>query len=243
MTCDRFHLLCDCVVDENNSVSLQLPSLQQANSNEAASSDCESLQFHLTSDCQVDDHIFQKRSEEMDITVPVVGRSKGVLRSGTKSIASTRKQVLPRKTVRRTKGSSMKAKCRTNPRSTKRNRLQRSHVNDETGKMEAEGERVFFSQMAFARLVREVTVDINPKTTFKFQKTAFEALQMGCEAFLAKLFENINLVATHCERSTIFQRDIKLLKEIAIKFLGAANNNVNETWYSHNGRKDERQEI
>ena len=64
----------------------------------------------------------------------------------------------------------------------------------------------------FLRLVKGIAYSYN--TELKFQRAAIEALQEGSEAFLVRLFELTNILATHANRVTILQRDIRLAKYI-----------------------------
>ena len=62
--------------------------------------------------------------------------------------------------------------------------------------------------LPFQRLVRDITMQYN--TELKFQRAAMEALQEGSEAFLVRLFQLTGMLATHANRVTILQRDIRL---------------------------------
>ena len=64
----------------------------------------------------------------------------------------------------------------------------------------------------FLRLVKRIAYSYN--TELKFQRAAIEALQEGSEAFLVLFFELTNILATHANRVTILQRDIRLAKYI-----------------------------
>ena len=66
--------------------------------------------------------------------------------------------------------------------------------------------------LPFQRLVRDIAMQYN--TELKFQRAAMEALQEGSEAFLVRLFELTGMLATHANRVTILQRDIRLAKYI-----------------------------
>ena len=63
----------------------------------------------------------------------------------------------------------------------------------------------------FGRLVREVLQDFSP---YKVQATAVKALQEAAEAYLARLFEDMNLCALHAKRVTIKPKDIQLARRI-----------------------------
>ena len=133
----------------------------------------------------------------------------------------SRRVLRPRKTVNDQKRRSCFHQKPLNP-STGRKSTPRQKLSNRKGPPPSHAEKAeaqyVFSKMAFARLVREVTQKLNPDKSFKFQATAFQALQMGCEAFLAIIFDNMSLVASHSGRSTILQKDIYILEKIAGKF-------------------------
>ncbi|KAL4976133.1 histone-fold-containing protein [Aspergillus desertorum] len=72
-------------------------------------------------------------------------------------------------------------------------------------------------KLPFARLVREVALDILPAEVgaeLRWQSHAIQALQEAAEAFLVHLFEDTNLCAIHAKRVTIMQKDIQLARRI-----------------------------
>ncbi|KLJ05388.1 histone H3-like centromeric protein A [Blastomyces silverae] len=72
-------------------------------------------------------------------------------------------------------------------------------------------------KLPFARLVREVAVDLLPAGVgeeLRWQSQAIQALQEAAEAFLVHLFEDTNLCAIHAKRVTIMQKDIQLARRI-----------------------------
>ncbi|KAL6231540.1 histone-fold-containing protein [Aspergillus navahoensis] len=72
-------------------------------------------------------------------------------------------------------------------------------------------------KLPFARLVREVALDILPAevgSELRWQSHAIQALQEAAEAFLVHLFEDTNLCAIHAKRVTIMQKDIQLARRI-----------------------------
>ncbi|KAL1747720.1 histone-fold-containing protein [Schizophyllum fasciatum] len=75
-------------------------------------------------------------------------------------------------------------------------------------------------KLPFARLVREVALDMMTDTTeygdagLRWQSSAILALQEATEAFLVHLFEDANLCAIHAKRVTIMARDIQLARRI-----------------------------
>ncbi|KAJ5752277.1 hypothetical protein N7520_009194 [Penicillium odoratum] len=76
---------------------------------------------------------------------------------------------------------------------------------------------LLIAKLPFARLVREVALDLLPAdvgATLRWQSQAIQALQEAAEAFLVHLFEDTNLCALHAKRVTIMQKDIQLARRI-----------------------------
>ncbi|KAG2418760.1 histone H3 [Aspergillus terreus] len=76
---------------------------------------------------------------------------------------------------------------------------------------------LLIQKLPFARLVREVALDILPAergAELRWQSHAIQALQEAAEAFLVHLFEDTNLCALHAKRVTIMQKDIQLARRI-----------------------------
>ncbi|RKF65912.1 histone H3-like centromeric protein hH3v [Erysiphe neolycopersici] len=74
---------------------------------------------------------------------------------------------------------------------------------------------LLLSKMPFARLVREVALQVRPaEEGWRWQSQAIQALQESAEAFLIHLFEDTNLCAIHAKRVTIMQKDIQLARRI-----------------------------
>lgn len=72
-------------------------------------------------------------------------------------------------------------------------------------------------KLPFARLVREVALDILPPDAgqeLRWQSQAIMALQEASEAFLVHLFADTNLCAIHAKRVTIMQKDLQLARRI-----------------------------
>ncbi|KAI5302037.1 centromeric DNA-binding histone H3-like protein cse4 [Ascosphaera pollenicola] len=72
-------------------------------------------------------------------------------------------------------------------------------------------------KLPFARLVREVAIDVLPSGVgdeLRWQSSAILALQEAAEAFLIHLFEDTNLCAIHAKRVTIMPKDIQLARRI-----------------------------
>lgn len=60
----------------------------------------------------------------------------------------------------------------------------------------------------FCRLVREIAQEF--KNDLRFTPQAFASLQEASEAYLAKVFEDANLLAIHARRVTVKPEDLKL---------------------------------
>ncbi|OKL56815.1 hypothetical protein UA08_07960 [Talaromyces atroroseus] len=76
---------------------------------------------------------------------------------------------------------------------------------------------LLISKLPFARLVREVALDLLPAEVgaeLRWQSHAIQALQEAAEAFMVHLFEDTNLCAIHAKRVTIMQKDIQLARRI-----------------------------
>ncbi|KAJ9481998.1 hypothetical protein VN97_g11450 [Penicillium thymicola] len=76
---------------------------------------------------------------------------------------------------------------------------------------------LLIAKLPFARLVREVALDLLPADVgaeLRWQSHAIQALQEAAEAFLVHLFEDTNLCALHAKRVTIMQKDIQLARRI-----------------------------
>jgi histone H3 len=67
-------------------------------------------------------------------------------------------------------------------------------------------------KLPFQRLVREIAQDF--RQDLRFQSTAILALQEASEAYLVGLFEDVNLIAMHAKRVTIFAKDMQLARRI-----------------------------
>jgi histone H3-like centromeric protein A len=79
------------------------------------------------------------------------------------------------------------------------------------------GYDLLIAKLPFARLVREVALDLLPADVgaeLRWQSHAIQALQEAAEAFLVHLFEDTNLCALHAKRVTIMQKDIQLARRI-----------------------------
>ena len=157
---------------------------------------------------------FPQKTEESMQERRDVSTCKRLLRSQTQRPIAPKQQV-----IRATRSSQFSPR-----RGQKKNKLSKvKAAEDGHSRSKETNKTLCFSKMAFARLVREVTQELNAEKTFKFQAAAFEALQMGCEAFLAIVLDSASLMASHSGRSTILQKDIKILEKITGNFLAISN--------------------
>ncbi len=71
-------------------------------------------------------------------------------------------------------------------------------------------------KLPFQRLVRELAQDMTPvgHSGFRFQHSAFLAIQEAAESYLVGLFEDTNLCAIHAKRVTISPKDMQLARRI-----------------------------
>ena len=67
-------------------------------------------------------------------------------------------------------------------------------------------------KIPFQRLIRELTQKF--KINVRFRSSALMALQEAAEAYLMRLFEDMNLCAIHAKRVTIMPKDIQLARRI-----------------------------
>ena len=69
-------------------------------------------------------------------------------------------------------------------------------------------------KMPFLRLVREVAWELDKTKTLRFQSQAVLALQEAAEAYLVRMFEEVNHIAIHGRRVTIQERDMVLWRRL-----------------------------
>ena len=69
------------------------------------------------------------------------------------------------------------------------------------------------NRIVFRQIVRQITRDIG-RSDLKFQSPALDTLQTAAESFLECLFENANECAMHCDRVTIFVKDMNLKRRL-----------------------------
>ena len=65
-------------------------------------------------------------------------------------------------------------------------------------------------KIPFQRLVREVVQDMFGGMHYRIQSRALLALQEAAEDFLVRMFTQVNDIAIHAKRQTIFPTDIHL---------------------------------
>ena len=69
-------------------------------------------------------------------------------------------------------------------------------------------------KLPFQRLVKEIVHKAFPNLDLRFQSTALLTLQEAAESFLVNMFNDVNLIAIHGNRVTIYPKDIKLWKRL-----------------------------
>ncbi|KAK0174783.1 hypothetical protein PV327_010513 [Microctonus hyperodae] len=70
-------------------------------------------------------------------------------------------------------------------------------------------------KLSFSRLVREIMNEIFPRSDIsRMQQSALEALQEAAEMYLVQFFEDVLLLAIHCKRVTIMQKDMILMRRL-----------------------------
>jgi histone H3/H4 len=73
-------------------------------------------------------------------------------------------------------------------------------------------------RMPFARLVREVAIDVTRCKELRWQTDALMCLQEAAEAYLVTLFEDTVLCAIHAKRVTVMPKDMNLARRIRGEF-------------------------
>ncbi|KAL4217267.1 hypothetical protein ACF0H5_023718 [Mactra antiquata] len=66
----------------------------------------------------------------------------------------------------------------------------------------------------FARLVREICLELFPSKQHLWTGKALLAIQEAAEAYLVHLFEDVNLCAIHGKRVTIMPKDMYLARKL-----------------------------
>ncbi|XP_063973039.1 uncharacterized protein LOC135160429 isoform X1 [Diachasmimorpha longicaudata] len=75
--------------------------------------------------------------------------------------------------------------------------------------------KLLIPKLPFSRLVREIIRDLFPRENIdRMQATALEALQEATETYLVQFFEDSILLAFHCRRVTLMQRDMVLMRRL-----------------------------
>ncbi|KAM7351652.1 histone H3.Y-like [Cochliomyia hominivorax] len=77
--------------------------------------------------------------------------------------------------------------------------------------------RLIIPKLAFGRLLREITLRINPDIT-RYTVTALEALQEASELFLSQVFEDSYLLAMHRQCVTLTKADMILYRALVLHF-------------------------
>ncbi len=66
----------------------------------------------------------------------------------------------------------------------------------------------------FARLVRELTMQITDNSDIRYKSKALNALHEAAETYLVGFFEDANLLAIHAKRVTLLPKDCALAYRI-----------------------------
>lgn len=74
--------------------------------------------------------------------------------------------------------------------------------------------KLLIARLPFQRLVRSITMDLNPEGDLRYKSEALEALQEATEMYLVGLLEDTNLCAIHAKRVTIKPSDLQLARRI-----------------------------
>lgn len=75
--------------------------------------------------------------------------------------------------------------------------------------------KLLIPKAPFARLVREVIVDLFPRLeVHRIQAMALEALHEATEMYLVQFFEDALLLSLHAKRVTLFPQDIRLIRRL-----------------------------
>ena len=69
-------------------------------------------------------------------------------------------------------------------------------------------------KLPFQRLVKEVCRNLFNNVDYRFQSTAVLALQEAAEGFLVSMFDDVNCIAIHGKRITIYKTDIQLWRRL-----------------------------
>ncbi|XP_011297190.1 histone H3.3-like [Fopius arisanus] len=75
--------------------------------------------------------------------------------------------------------------------------------------------KLLIPKLPFFRLVKEIIHDLFPRKNIdRMQANALEALQEAAETYLVQFFEDSILLAFHCKRVTLMQRDMVLMRRL-----------------------------
>jgi len=66
----------------------------------------------------------------------------------------------------------------------------------------------------FVRLCREIAMDVGLINNVRFTKSSLEAIQCATEAYLVKLFQDVELCATHRTSSVIKTKDMAIARKL-----------------------------
>lgn len=69
-------------------------------------------------------------------------------------------------------------------------------------------------RLPFARLIKEITLDLAPQTDLRYTAESLLTLQTAAEYYLTALFEDSQLCALHARRVTLMVKDLQLARRI-----------------------------
>lgn len=69
-------------------------------------------------------------------------------------------------------------------------------------------------RLPFARLIRQITLELAPKSDLRFTPESLLTLQTAAEYYLTALFEDSQLCALHAKRVTLMVKDIQLARRL-----------------------------
>ena len=114
---------------------------------------------------------------------------------------------------------------RINPRTGRRERVHRRPGTTALNEIRhyQKSTVLLIRKLPFSRLLREIAQDF--KTNLRFTADALYTLQNAAEIYLTNLFEDVQLVAIHGKRVTIFPKDMQLVRRLRgedVKWGGAS---------------------
>lgn len=101
--------------------------------------------------------------------------------------------------------SKIKKKC---PSQSKRTKLLINHYKNFIDNFHRDDFKGF---IPFARLIRSILSELFPNTRYRIQTRALLALKVGMIDFALKIFQNLSIFATACNRITVKREDLRYL--------------------------------